>query len=63
MSLKKTLLITAVGFSFNFSFSQNIEFSKENFKDRKDELKAALKDIEKGDEFMHLETYQVHLEI
>ena len=57
MSFKKTLLITAVGFSFNFSFSQNIEFSKENFKDRKDELKAALKDIEKGDEFMHLETY------
>jgi outer membrane protein OmpA-like peptidoglycan-associated protein len=58
MSLfRNTLLIATFGFAFNFGYSQNIEFSKENFKDRKDELKAALKDIEKGDEFMNLESY------
>jgi outer membrane protein OmpA-like peptidoglycan-associated protein/tetratricopeptide (TPR) repeat protein len=57
MRLKNRLLTTLVSLSFSYTFSQNIEFSKENFKDRKDELKAALKDIEKGDEFMHLETF------
>lgn len=57
MNLKKSLLIASFGLSISFVFGQNIEFSKENFKDRKDELKAALKDIEKGDEFMNLESY------
>jgi outer membrane protein OmpA-like peptidoglycan-associated protein len=57
MSLKKSILVAAFGFTLNTVIAQNIEFSKENFKDRKDELKAALKDIEKGDEFMNLETY------
>ena len=49
MYLRNKLLIATIGLTINFGFSQNVEFSKENFKDRKDELKAALKDIEKGD--------------
>jgi outer membrane protein OmpA-like peptidoglycan-associated protein/tetratricopeptide (TPR) repeat protein len=57
MHLRKKLLIATIGLTINLGFSQNVEFTKENFKDRKDELKAALKDIEKGDEFMNLETY------
>lgn len=57
MYLRNKLLIATIGLTINFGFSQNVEFSKENFKDRKDELKAALKDIEKGDEYMNLETY------
>ena len=57
MNFKNKLLIVTFGLSISLGFSQNVEFTKENFKDRKDELKAALKDIEKGDEFMNLETY------
>jgi len=57
MYLRYKLLIATIGLTINLGFSQNVEFSKENFKDRKDELKAALKDIEKGDEYMNLETY------
>ena len=57
MYLRNKLLIATISLTINFGFSQNVEFSKENFKDRKDELKAALKDIEKGDEYMNLETY------
>jgi len=43
--------------NFSVVFSQDVEFSRENFKDKKDELKEALKNIEKGDVFLNLETY------
>lgn len=32
-------------------FSQNVEFTKDNFKDNKDGMKAAVKNIKQGDEF------------
>jgi outer membrane protein OmpA-like peptidoglycan-associated protein/tetratricopeptide (TPR) repeat protein len=57
MNFKNKFLLVTFSLSISLGFSQNVEFTKENFKDRKDELKAALKDIEKGDEFMNLETY------
>ena len=57
MYFKTSLLTTLLGISINFGFAQNVEFTKENFKDQKEELKAAKKDIEKADEFMNLESY------
>jgi hypothetical protein len=57
MYFKTSLLTTLLGLSINFGFAQNVEFTKENFKDQKEELKAAKKDIEKADEFMNLESY------
>jgi len=49
----KTLL-TLLVFVFGFgAFAQNVEFTKENFKDRKSELKEILKVIEQGDEFFN----------
>jgi outer membrane protein OmpA-like peptidoglycan-associated protein/tetratricopeptide (TPR) repeat protein len=38
------------------SFAQNVDFTKENFKDDKDGLKEAKKNIEKGDELFSMAT-------
>ena len=43
-----------IGFVVFFGFGlypKDIEFSKDNFKERKDELKEALKNIDEGDKF------------
>lgn len=37
-----------------FSLAQNVEFTKDNFPDKKDELKAAIKALDQGDEFYRL---------
>ena len=42
--------ITLIFFSF-FSFSQSIEFDKDNFPGKKDEMKAARKQVDIGTEF------------
>lgn len=47
-----TIAITAA----NSIFAQNIEFTKENFKEDKDGLKLAKENIEKGDEFFNAGT-------
>lgn len=57
MHLNKLLLFLFFIVNFTLLFSQDIEFSRENFKDRKDELKEALRNIEKGDIFLNLEPY------
>ncbi len=58
MQLNKLLLfLLTLSVNFTRVFSQDIEFSRENFKDKKDELKEALKNIEKGDVFLNLEPY------
>ena len=57
MHLNKLLLLVSFIVNFTLLFSQDIEFSRENFKDRKDELKEALRNIEKGDIFLNLEPY------
>jgi outer membrane protein OmpA-like peptidoglycan-associated protein/tetratricopeptide (TPR) repeat protein len=46
--MKNTLIAFSLILS-NFIFAQNIEFVKDNFKEKKDELKAAIKNLEKGD--------------
>ncbi len=46
----KTLVSLLSFFVVFGAMAQNVEFSKDNFKDRKDELKAAIKSIEEGDE-------------
>lgn len=53
--MKKILYIIAILFSAN-AFSQNIEFEKANFKDDKDGLREAKKNIDKGDEFFAMAT-------
>ena len=57
MHLNKLLLLLSFTVNFTLLFSQDIEFSRENFKDKKDELKEALRNIEKGDVFLNLEPY------
>jgi outer membrane protein OmpA-like peptidoglycan-associated protein len=58
MQLNKLLLfLLTLSVNFTRVFSQDIEFSRENFKDKRDELKEALKNIEKGDVFLNLEPY------
>src|ERR1043166_2169237 len=47
--MKKILTILSLVITANV-FAQNVEFTKENFKDDKDGLKEAKKNIEKGDE-------------
>lgn len=48
--MKHCLLIMLLFFGFG-TFAQNVEFDKDNFKERKDELKEAVKQIEEGDKF------------
>jgi outer membrane protein OmpA-like peptidoglycan-associated protein/tetratricopeptide (TPR) repeat protein len=48
--MKKVITLLALIFSVA-TFAQNIEFSKENFKDDKDGLKEAKRNIEAGDQF------------
>lgn len=45
---KSIILVIALFFGFGI-YAQNVEFSKDNFKERKDELKEALKNIDEGD--------------
>ncbi len=46
--MKKIITLLAILFSFG-AFAQNVEFTKENFKDNKDGLKDAKNNIEAGD--------------
>jgi outer membrane protein OmpA-like peptidoglycan-associated protein/tetratricopeptide (TPR) repeat protein len=46
--MKKFIITLFIALS-HLAFAQNIEFVKDNFKDRKDELKVAIKNLEKGD--------------
>ncbi len=50
----KNNIIYALLFLANFSLAQNIDFKNSNFKDKKDELKAAVSNIDQGDEHMKL---------
>ena len=51
----KGIIITLLIFNCFKSFAQDVEFSKENFKDKKDELKIAKNEMELGDEIMEKE--------
>ncbi len=52
MSKLKTIIIGAIMGAFVSSgFAQNVEFEKDNFKDRKQEFKEAMKEIKAGDEY------------
>ena len=53
--IMKGIIITLLIFACFKSFAQDVEFSKENFKDKKDELKIAKKEMELGDEIMEKE--------
>ncbi len=53
--MKKILYILSIIFTANV-YAQNVEFTKENFKEDKDGLKEAKKNLEKGDEFFALAT-------
>jgi tetratricopeptide (TPR) repeat protein len=55
LKMKKIVTLLVLFISAN-SFAQNIEFTKDNFKDNKEELKEAKKNIEKGDELFALAT-------
>ena len=44
-------LIILIFFSTSFSVAQNVEFTKDNFKDQKDKLKEAKSNIDKGNGF------------
>ncbi len=48
--MKKIIYIALTCFLTSISFAQNIEFKSANFKDKKEGLKKAQDDIEKGDE-------------
>ena len=54
--MKGIVLLTLVFFTCFKSFAQDIEFSKDNFRDKKDELKIAKNEIELGDEIMEKES-------
>lgn len=53
--MKKILYILSIVFTANV-YAQNVEFTKDNFKDDKDGLKEAKKNLEKGDDFFALAT-------
>ncbi len=53
--MKKLIYILSILLSTT-SFAQNIEFTKDNFKDDKDGLKEAKRNLEKGDEFFAMAT-------
>ncbi|MCW3086607.1 MAG: hypothetical protein JWP12_3973 [Bacteroidetes bacterium] len=48
ITMKKIITLLAILFSFS-AFAQNVEFTKDNFKDDKDGLKEAKKNVETGD--------------
>jgi outer membrane protein OmpA-like peptidoglycan-associated protein/tetratricopeptide (TPR) repeat protein len=52
----KLSVLTIAFTAANSIFAQNIEFTKENFKEDKDGLKLAKENIEKGDEFFNAGT-------
>lgn len=54
-NMKGIITITLLLFACFKSVAQDVEFSKENFKDKKDELKIAKNEIELGDEIMEKE--------
>ena len=49
--MKKFTTLYLFVFLVTATFAQNVEFTKDNFKDNKDGLKDAKNNIEKGDEF------------
>lgn len=49
--MKKITTLFFSAFLATITFAQNVEFTKDNFKDNKDGLKDAKNSIEKGDEF------------
>jgi outer membrane protein OmpA-like peptidoglycan-associated protein/tetratricopeptide (TPR) repeat protein len=49
--MKKICWLIAA-FTYTASFAQNVDFKASNFKEKKDELKLALDNIERGDEFL-----------
>ncbi|HET6246037.1 MAG: OmpA family protein [Bacteroidetes bacterium] len=51
MKLNKLLVIAVVFLQTIFAYGQNVEFSKDNFKDQKDGLKKALNEISEGDKY------------
>lgn len=53
--MKKLLYILSIILSSS-AFAQNVEFTKDNFKDNKDGLKEARNNIEKGDELFAMAT-------
>lgn len=52
MNMKNLVIILSLLFGYAAN-AQNVEFSKDNFKERKDELKEALKNIEEGDKYFN----------
>ena len=51
----KRKILFAVAFSVTlFTTAQNVEFKAANFKEKKEELKQAIADIEAGDTFLEL---------
>ena len=54
--MKGIVIITLVCFACFKTFAQDVEFSKDNFRDKKDELKIAKNEIELGDEIMEKES-------
>lgn len=50
---KKSVLVAFFMMMVSVVFAQNIEFTKENFKEDKDGLKLAKENIEKGDEYFN----------
>lgn len=48
------IFLLFIAFSTSWVFSQNVEFKGSNFKDNKDEFKAAVDAIKEGDEFFEL---------
>ena len=54
--MKGIVIITLVFFACFKTFAQDVEFSKDNFRDKKDELKIAKNEIELGDEIMEKES-------
>ena len=54
--MKGIVIISLVFFACFKTFAQDVEFSKDNFRDKKDELKIAKNEIELGDEIMEKES-------
>ena len=57
-----SIILFASLFAHSLLFSQNVEFKKQNFKDRADELKDAQKQIKEGDNLFEDGAYLPALE-